>query len=281
MPRMPIAFLCAVPSGLRIRSPLHPQKTTIVTPPSASYAEAPARTAFLELTALQKPVSKAAVYRGFRAITGSEELRRALNVAIASLGLIVAIPVMFVVAVLVKLSSPGPVFYTQSRVGVDRRTPGVPSGNHRRHVDYGGQIFRIYKFRTMRSGAPDAKQVWASNADPRITPIGRVLRKYRLDELPQLINVLRGEMNIVGPRPEQPEILVRLREAIPEYQRRQRVLPGITGWAQVNQSYDQDLDDVRRKVKFDIEYISRRSALEDLRIMAQTVPVMLLRKGAI
>jgi lipopolysaccharide/colanic/teichoic acid biosynthesis glycosyltransferase len=123
-------------------------------------------------------------------------------------------------------------------------------------------------------------QVWATPDDPRVTPVGQFLRKYRLDELPQLWNVLRGDMNIVGPRPEQPAIFVNLREKIEGYESRQRVRPGITGWAQVNHSYDQCLDDVRRKVTFDLEYISRQSLAEDLKIMALTVPVMVFRKGA-
>jgi len=124
------------------------------------------------------------------------------------------------------------------------------------------------------------KQVWAASDDERITPVGRVLRRFRLDELPQVLNVLRGEMNIVGPRPEQPAIFVYLREQIEGYQRRQRVRPGITGWAQVNQGYDTSVDDVRRKVRYDLEYIHGQSTLEDLRIMLRTVPVMLFRRGA-
>ena len=181
-------------------------------------------------------------------------------------------------AAAVKLSSPGPVLYTQERVGIDRRRPDEEAGNHRRQIDYGGRLFRIYKFRTMHT-LDERRQVWATPDDPRITTVGRVLRKYRLDELPQLFNVLAGDMNIVGPRPEQPVILTRLREEIREYPQRQRVLPGITGWAQVNHHYDRSIDDVRRKVQLDIEYIRRRSAMHDLKILVQTVPVVLLRKG--
>src|SRR5690606_27976459 len=144
----------------------------------------------------------------------------------------------------------------------------------------GGKLFKIYKFRTMRPSTDTAPQVWASPNDSRITPIGSVLRKYRLDELPQLVNVLRGEMNIVGPRPAPLNIFMQLRGEIEGYEQRQRVLPGITGLAQVSHHYDSCVDDVRRKLSFDLEYIKRESAMEDLRILLRTVPVMLFRKGA-
>jgi lipopolysaccharide/colanic/teichoic acid biosynthesis glycosyltransferase len=202
--------------------------------------------------------------------------RRIFNVLVATVGLIVLAPLMLVIAALVKLTSAGPVFYTQTRVGVDRRAKD-DAGFFRRRIDYGGRLFTIYKFRTMYVAAPNAAQVWASKGDPRITPLGRILRKYRLDELPQLINVLRGEMNVVGPRPEQPDIFMELREQIDRYQDRQRVLPGITGWAQVNQKYDSCIDDVRRKVEYDLEYAHRQSVWEDLRIMVRTLPVVAFR----
>jgi lipopolysaccharide/colanic/teichoic acid biosynthesis glycosyltransferase len=121
-------------------------------------------------------------------------------------------------------------------------------------------------------------EVWALRDDPRVTAIGRVLRKFRLDELPQLWNVLVGDMNIVGPRPEQPTIFVSLRDQIKEYPRRQQVLPGITGWAQINQSYDTSVEDVRQKLRYDLEYVRRRSTLEDLKIMLLTPAVMLGRR---
>ncbi|HSM06447.1 MAG TPA: sugar transferase [Longimicrobiales bacterium] len=207
---------------------------------------------------------------------------RMLNVLVATLGLILAAPLFLAIALLVKLSSPGPVFYVQERVGLDRRRRGddeeAPS---RRRDDKGGRIFRIYKFRTMVADSDRAGQVWASRTDPRITAVGQVLRKYRLDELPQLFNVLKGDMNIVGPRPEQPKIFQELREKVNGYQERQRVLPGITGWAQVNHSYDQCIEDVKKKVEYDLEYIEQRSFLKDLRIMARTVPVMIGKKGSI
>jgi lipopolysaccharide/colanic/teichoic acid biosynthesis glycosyltransferase len=139
----------------------------------------------------------------------------------------------------------------------------------------------IYKFRTMSAeDGSETSQVWACADDPRITPIGRVLRKFRLDELPQLLNVLRGDMNLVGPRPEQPDIFADLRHQVSRYPERQRVLPGITGWAQVRHHYDTSIDDVKRKVEFDLEYISRCSAAEDAKIMLMTVPVMMFKRGA-
>lgn len=208
----------------------------------------------------------------------SARSRRLLNVALALLGIIITAPVMMVVAALVKLTSRGPVLYCQQRVGVDRRSGS--GGNWRRTVDYGGRLFTIYKFRTMTHQPAAAEdQVWAAPGDSRVTPVGRVLRKYRLDELPQLFNVLKGDMNVVGPRPEQPKIFLQLREQIDGYQKRQRVLPGITGLAQVSQSYDQDIEDVRRKLTFDLEYTARESAAEDLKIVAKTIPVVLFRRG--
>ena len=123
-----------------------------------------------------------------------------------------------------------------------------------------------------------AAETWARPQDPRITRIGAMLRRHRLDELPQFLNVIRGDMNIVGPRPEQPAIFLRLKHEVAGYSRRQRVLPGITGWAQINHRYDQCLDDVRRKTAFDLEYLRRRCMAEDIRIMTRTLPVM-LRKG--
>jgi len=150
----------------------------------------------------------------------------------------------------------------------------------RRAADAGGIVFTIYKFRTMRNDAEHRSgAVWATSNDPRVTSIGRVLRQYRIDELPQLFNVIRGDMNIVGPRPERPTIFADLRSQIAEYQHRQRARPGITGWAQVNKAYDESIEDVRTKVRYDLEYLERQSMAEDLRIMLRTVPVMLFRRG--
>lgn len=210
----------------------------------------------------------------------AERVDRILNIVLAFVGLLLAAPIMFVFAVIVKLTSPGPIFYAQARVGLDRRRGRERPGPYdRRTRDLGGTPFMILKFRTMRIDAEKSGPVWAVPRDARVTTIGRIMRKYRIDELPQLINVLRGEMNIVGPRPERPSIFSRLCDDIAEYQLRQRTRPGITGWAQINQAYDSTLDDVRSKVRYDLEYIERQGISEDLMIMARTVPVIIFRRG--
>ncbi len=212
----------------------------------------------------------------------AEQARRLLNVIVASVGLVLTAPLMLLVAVLVKLDSPGPAIFTQPRVGLDRRDRRDRSSRaSRRSEDKGGRIFTIYKFRTMTCAPPgEDAQCWAAENDPRVTRVGRILRATRLDELPQLLNVVKGDMNIVGPRPEQPQIFAELRAEVTDYRERQRVLPGITGWAQVNQGYDSSIDDVKKKVELDLEYIGERSPGKDLVIMAKTMPVMVLRKGS-
>ncbi len=208
-----------------------------------------------------------------------ESLSRALNIVIAAIALVVLAPFIGLIALAIKLTSRGPVLYSQTRVGVDRRWRFARNCD-RRLYDHGGRLFTMYKFRTMHVNAEaDGRAVWAAKSDPRATLFGRFLRSARLDELPQLWNVLRGDMNIVGPRPERPTIFAELRRHIPEYQQRQRVKPGITGWAQVNQSYDACIEDVRQKVQLDLEYVRRQGIMEDLRIMSMTVPVILFRKG--
>jgi lipopolysaccharide/colanic/teichoic acid biosynthesis glycosyltransferase len=210
----------------------------------------------------------------------SEIATRAVNILLATVALIIAAPVMLLVAVAVWLTSPGPVFYTQVRVGQDRRglRRGIPA--ERRQSDHGGRLFTMYKFRSMRVDAEaDGRAVWARPNDSRVTPIGRLLRATRLDELPLLFNVLLGDMNIVGPRPERPCIFAQLRENIAEYPMRQLAQPGITGWAQINHTYDSSVDDVRIKVRYDLEYLSRQSLWTDFVIMLRTVPVMFRKSG--
>ena len=204
---------------------------------------------------------------------------RSLNLVLAIGALIVLAPFIVLVALLVRLDSPGPIFYRQQRVGLDRRALGErgPSGG-RRMSDIGGQPFLITKFRSMRVDAElESGPVWAQENDPRVTRVGRVLRRSRLDELPQFWNVLKGEMSIVGPRPERPAFVQQLREEIDHYPLRHQVPPGITGWAQVNRRADQTVDDVRIKVDYDLEYLQRRSLWFDIWIMLKTFPVMFER----
>lgn len=204
--------------------------------------------------------------------------RRALNVLTAALGILVTSPLLLLIALAVRVTSTGPVIFIQRRIGLDRRDSSRrPIG---KEPDQGGRPFRMFKFRTMLA-RPDGidPQVWARPGDVRVTSIGRILRSLRLDELPQLFNVLLGDMNVVGPRPEQPAIFDRLRREISTYPMRQRARPGITGLAQVTLSYDRDVEDVRRKVALDLDYLGRQSVGEDLRIMARTLPVMLGRRA--
>jgi lipopolysaccharide/colanic/teichoic acid biosynthesis glycosyltransferase len=212
--------------------------------------------------------------------TRSELVNRIVNIAIAGTAVVALAPVFLAVALAVKLTSRGPILYTQTRVGLDRRWRQPTLAMYdRRAADLGGSVFTIYKFRSMRVDAEKTGAVWAQKNDPRVTPIGKFLRKSRLDELPQLFNVILGDMNIVGPRPERPSIFLRLRQDIAEYPLRQRVRPGITGWAQINHAYDSCIEDVRMKVRYDLEYQQKQSLAEDIKIMAKTIPVMLLKKG--
>jgi sugar transferase (PEP-CTERM system associated) len=189
--------------------------------------------------------------------------QRMYSFLIALLGFLISAPVMLAVAVLVKLSSPGPILYRQVRVGLHDK------------------LFTVYKFRSMRADA-EAKTgaVWAATDDPRITPIGKWLRKLRLDELPQLFNVLRGDMSIVGPRPERPEFVRTLNEQIPFYRQRHCVKPGITGWAQISHKYGDTLEDTTVKLEYDLYYIKNLAPSLDAYIIFHTLKVMLLSRGA-
>ncbi|HYW49614.1 MAG TPA: sugar transferase [Gemmatimonadaceae bacterium] len=208
-------------------------------------------------------------------------MHRSLNVFVAVVGLIIIAPFAALIALLIKASSPGPILYSQTRVGLDRRALRGDRHQTRREEDLGGRVFTIWKFRSMRADAEAQGQaVWASKDDPRITAIGAFIRKTRIDEVPQLWNVVRGEMNVVGPRPERPSIFLSLRTQVENYHLRQRVKPGITGWAQINQAYDSTVEDVKNKVALDLVYIRNRSIWLDLKIMALTLPVMIGKKGA-
>ncbi|UTZ41209.1 sugar transferase [Vibrio campbellii] len=198
--------------------------------------------------------------------------KRAFDVVISLLILLATIPIMLMIALVIVVNSKGPVIYRQLRVG--RCTP--------EKMD----LFEIMKFRTMYIDAEQCSgAVWASENDPRITPVGRFLRKTRLDELPQLFNVLKGEMSLIGPRPERPAFYQKLEDEIPYFvERTYGVLPGITGLAQVNQGYDSSIEDVRRKVGFDHSYALSLSSFNswismDISIMSKTLVVMINGRG--
>jgi len=217
----------------------------------------------------------------FRPRRRSEVANRLVNILFAFVALAALAPLLVLIGLLVLLTSRGPAIYVQTRVGIDRRRArrSVDLGSDRRIRDVGGMPFHIYKFRSMVADAERSGAVWARRGDSRVTPFGRIMRLSRLDELPQLYNVLRGDMNIVGPRPERPSIFARLRVAIDEYPQRQLGRPGITGWAQINHRYDTCVDDVRVKVSYDLEYLRGQSLWRDLWIMLKTIPVMLFARG--
>jgi lipopolysaccharide/colanic/teichoic acid biosynthesis glycosyltransferase len=210
-------------------------------------------------------------------------LRRAVDVTVAAAGLVALSPVMALVALGIKLDSRGPILYAQDRVGINRRRQerrGVRAADGRRRIVHAGRPFRIYKFRTMRTDAEAAGPQWAKNGDPRITRVGRVLRKARLDEIPQFWNVLRGDMTLIGPRPERPFFVNILQKEVPHYSKRLLVKPGITGMAQVNHKYDDSIESVRTKVKWDLRYIRSQGPKSDLAIIARTIRTVLTGEGA-
>ncbi len=202
--------------------------------------------------------------------------KRALDVVVASLALVVFLPVSLLVALAIRLDSRGPILYSQERVGLDRRRRGSSlNGDDRRKRPGYGRPFTIYKFRSMVSDAEKhTGPVWATDRDPRATRVGAFLRRSHLDEVPQLLNVLRGEMSMVGPRPERPQLFCNLVAEIPDYALRCRTLPGITGIAQIKNGYDCSLQSAARKVQYDLYYIRNSSPMLDFKIMAATAMVL-------
>jgi sugar transferase (PEP-CTERM system associated) len=189
--------------------------------------------------------------------------KRATDIVLASVGLVLALPLMALAAVAVKLSSPGPVFYRQTRVGKE------------------GKPFTICKFRSMYQDAEAATgAVWATAGDPRVTKVGRFLRRTRLDEIPQLLSVVTGDMSLVGPRPERPEFVGELTTQIPFYGQRHVVRPGVTGWAQVRHPYGSTVEDAFEKLQYDLFYIKRMSPGFDLFIILETIKTVLVRAGS-
>jgi lipopolysaccharide/colanic/teichoic acid biosynthesis glycosyltransferase len=204
-------------------------------------------------------------------------VKRGFDLVMALSLLCITAPLMAVIALLVKLNSSGPVFYCQMRVGLNRRRRAARAGlpPERRCRAAFGRCFKMIKFRTMHTDAELNGATWSPREDPRVTPLGRVLRKSHLDELPQLFNVLLGDMSIVGPRPERPEFVVQLRQAVPKYDLRLQLKPGLTGLAQIRQEADQAFHDVKRKVRYDLLYMQKASTWTDLKIVLGTVPLAL------
>jgi len=199
---------------------------------------------------------------GFRVKPSQQIARRFVSTLTAAIGLLLFLPFFPIVMLLVRLSSPGPIFFRQTRVGL------------------AGKNFSVYKFRTMRTDAEVAGAKWATKDDPRVTRVGMFMRKTRLDEVPQLWNVLRGDMGFVGPRPERPEFVPWLSEQIPYFNLRHMIRPGLTGWAQVRYGYGATLEQAREKLEFDLYYIKHMSLGLDLLIMFETVKTILRRQGA-
>jgi len=192
----------------------------------------------------------------------AKNLKRLMDIFVSIVGLVVLFPVIVVLVLLVKCTSRGPVLYRQERFGLDKKP------------------YALLKFRTMRVDAEkEGQPVWASANDSRVTPVGRVMRRLRLDEIPQFINVLRGEMSVIGPRPERPYFVERLERAVPYYSLRFAAKPGLTGWAQVNYHYGATVEDAHTKLQYDLYYIQEMSPLLDLVILLKTFQTLLFRPG--
>lgn len=191
-----------------------------------------------------------------------KRLKRILDVVVSLLILLISLPVTLIIAIAIKLDSKGPIFFKQERCGLNNK------------------IFKIIKFRSMVHDAEKMTgPVWSQKDDPRITRVGKIIRKLRIDEIPQMINVLKGEMSLVGPRPERPFFVEKLSEQIPYYKRRLKVRPGITGWAQVKHKYDESIEDVKIKLRYDLFYIENMSLRMDFKILFRTIFVVVFAKG--
>jgi sugar transferase (PEP-CTERM system associated) len=199
---------------------------------------------------------------GFNVKTSQQIVRRLVSMTVSFIGLVLCLPIIPFIILAVRLSSPGPIFFRQTRVGLR------------------GRPFSVIKFRTMRQDAEANGAVWATKNDSRVTPLGRFMRKTRLDEIPQLWNVLRGDMGFVGPRPERPEFVKWLTSEIPFYELRHIIRPGITGWAQVRYRYGASLEETKQKLEYDLYYVKHLSLGLDLLIMFETIKTILLRRGA-
>lgn len=216
---------------------------------------------------------------------------RAIDILGALFAIALTLPAWLIIPIAIKLDSPGRVFYSQIRVGINRRKNGrrlyrkagvsERRGRDRRREDCFGKPFMVYKFRTMVDDAErNSGPVWAAEDDPRVTRFGMFLRKTRLDEIPQFYNVLKGDMTLVGPRPERPVFVRELSTKVERYSERLQVKPGLTGLAQVENGYDSSISTVARKIKYDLEYIDNKSIWTDIRILLKTIVVVFTGKGA-
>ena len=199
---------------------------------------------------------------GFRGVLVYKGIKKVIDLIASFLGLLVFLPLCLIIALAIKLDSRGPVFYRQERIGQD------------------GRLFSLIKFRSMTVDAEKDGPVWAVVNDQRVTRVGRWLRKLRLDEITQIINVIRGEMSIVGPRPERPFFVKKLEKEVPFYSHRHAVKPGITGWAQILYPYGATREDAQEKLKYDLYYIKHMSPIMDLRIISETAKIVLLGRGS-
>ncbi len=191
-----------------------------------------------------------------------KKLKRLMDVLTSLIILIISLPVIIITAIAIKLTGRGPIFFKQERSGMN------------------GNAFKIIKFRSMYEDAEEnTGPVWSSKDDPRVTKVGKIIRRVRIDELPQMINVLKGQMSVVGPRPERPFFVEKLSQEIPYYKRRLKVRPGITGWAQVKHKYDESVEDVKIKLRYDLFYIENMSLRMDFKIIMRTIFVVLFGQG--
>jgi len=191
-----------------------------------------------------------------------KKMKRLLDIIASFIILIISFPVVLATSIAIRIDSPGPIFFRQERSGLN------------------GKVFRMVKFRSMRADAEKVSgPMWSTKGDPRITRVGKFIRKVRIDEIPQMYNVLKGEMSLVGPRPERPFFVEKLSQEIPLYKRRLKVRPGVTGWAQVKHKYDEDVEDVKVKLRYDLFYIENISLRMDIKILLRTIFVVLLGKG--
>lgn len=291
-----------MPTSPILEKPVESRVTTDPQPPATSSFSALVAQHTIELpgTDWLTRLSLSSPRENVRCLSTSHRvLKRGFDIVFALTLAVLTSPVLVTAAILVKLTSPGPIIYSQTRVGLnlrkkakkdrreqeqglmadasDRRKPG----RDRRELSNFGRPFTIYKFRTMRTDAERHGAQFAKQGDARITSIGRFLRRTRIDELPQLWNILKGDMSLIGPRPERPEFMMKLQDHIPNFVDRLGLKPGLTGIAQVVNGYDNELEGFRRKVSYDLLYLQNCCVWNDIKILARTIRVVITGEGAL